>query len=93
MGMEITHEPDAHRYVLSEGGEFLGEVEYQVEGTTLLLVRAEVPIDKRGQGLGIPLTKGALEAIRSEGIYTVTPICPYIAKYMMKNPEFDDLKA
>ncbi len=93
MGMEITHEPDAHRYVLSEGGEFLGEVEYQVEGTTLLLVRAEVPIDKRGQGLGIPLTKGALEAIRAEGIYTVTPICPYIAKYMMKNPEFDDLKA
>jgi predicted GNAT family acetyltransferase len=91
--MEITHEPDAHRYVLSEGGEFLGEVEYQVEGTTLLLVRAEVPIDKRGQGLGIPLTKGALEAIRAEGIYTVTPICPYIAKYMMKNPEFDDLKA
>jgi uncharacterized protein len=93
VGMDITHEPDANRYVLSEGGEFLGEVEYQVQGTTLLLVRAEVPLEKRGQGLGIPLTKGTLEAIRAEGTYTVSPICPYIAKYMMKNPEFDDLKA
>jgi uncharacterized protein len=91
--MEITHEPDAHRYVLTEGEEFLGEIEYQVQGTTLLLVRAEVPIEKRGQGLGVPLTKGTLEAIRDEGKYSVTPICPYIAKYMMKNSEFDDLKA
>ena len=91
--MDITHEPDANRYVLSEGGEFLGEVEYQVQGTTLLLLRAEVPLEKRGQGLGIPLTKGTLEAIRAEGTCTVSPICPYIAKYMMKNREFDDLKA
>ena len=91
--MEITHEPDAHRYVLSDGDEFLGEIEYQAQGTTLLLLRAEVPIEKRGQGLGIPLTRGTLEAIREEGIYSVAPICPYIAKYMMKNSEFDDLKA
>jgi predicted GNAT family acetyltransferase len=91
--MEITHEPDSRRYVLSEGDEFLGEIEYQVQGTTLLLLRAEVPIEKRGQGLGIPLTKGTLEAIRKEGTHSVTPICPYIAKYMMKNSEFDDLKA
>ncbi|MDA8863038.1 N-acetyltransferase [Pontimonas sp.] len=91
--MEITHEPDSRRYVLSEGDEFLGEIEYQVQGNTLLLLRAEVPIEKRGHGLGIPLTKGTLEAIRDEGTYSVTPICPYIAKYMMKNQEFEDLKA
>ncbi len=57
MAMNITHEPDAHRYVLSNGDEFLGEVEYQIQGSTLLLVRAEVPVEKRGQGLGIPLTR------------------------------------
>lgn len=90
--MTITHDPDSQRYTLFEGDEFLGEIEYQVQGTTLLLVRAEVPLEKRGQGLGIPLTRGTLEAIRAEGVYSVRPICPYIAKYMMKNPEFDDLK-
>jgi hypothetical protein len=91
--MEITHEPEHTRYVLSDDGEFLGEVEYDQSGHTLDLVRAEVPPDKRGQGLGVPLVKGTLEAIRKMGGLTIRPTCPYIAKYMMKNPEFDDLKA
>jgi len=90
--MDITHEPQSHRYVLSDGEQFLGEVEYYQEGTTLNLVRAEVPLELRGEGLGIPLVKGTLEAIRAEGGLSVRPICPYIAKYMMKNSEFDDLK-
>ena len=93
MSLEISHEPDKHRYVLSDGDEFMGEIEYQIDGTRLLLIRAEVPVEKRGEGLGIPLTRGTLDAIRAEGTYSVTPPCPYIAKYMMKNPEFDDLKA
>ena len=90
--MKITHEPQSHRYVLSDGEQFLGEVEYYQEGTTLNLVRAEVPLELRGEGLGIPLVKGTLEAIRAEGALSVRPICPYIAKYMMKNTEFDELK-
>ena len=93
MSLEISHEPDKHRYVLRDGDEFMGEIEYQIDGTRLLLIRAEVPVEKRGEGLGIPLTRGTLDAIRAEGTYSVTPLCPYIAKYMMKNPEFDDLKA
>jgi predicted GNAT family acetyltransferase len=56
-------------------------------------VRAEVPIEKRGQGLGIPLVKGTLQAITEQGGLSVVPICPYIAKYMMKNREFEDLLA
>lgn len=91
--MEITHESEQHRYVLSENGEFLGEVEYDRQGDTLHLVRAEVPIEKRGQGLGIPLVKGSLQAIKDEGGLSVVPVCPYIAKYMMKNREFEDLLA
>ena len=90
--MKITHEPQSHRYVLSDGEQFLGEVEYYQEGTTLNLVRAEVPLELRGEGLGIPLVKGTLEAIRAEGGLSVRAICPYIAKYMMKNTEFDELK-
>ena len=91
--MDIVHEPEKSRYVLLQADEFLGEIEYHVEGDTLLLVRAEVPLHKRGEGLGVPLTRGTLEAIRAEGKYRVRPVCPYIAKYMMKNSEFDDLKA
>jgi uncharacterized protein len=91
--MRIEHQPDAHRYVLIDGDAIVGEVDYSREGTTLSLNRAEVPIELRGQGLGVPLVRGTLEAIRDEGGLSIVPICPYIAKFMMKNREFDDLKA
>ena len=93
MAMRIEHQPESQRYVLIDGEAVVGEVDYVKTGSTLSLVRAEVPVQLRGQGLGIPLVRGALEAIRDEGGLSVVPVCPYIAKYMMKNTEFDDLRA
>jgi uncharacterized protein len=91
--MKIEHQPDAHRYVLIDNDTVVGEVDYDKSGTVLSLVRAEVPIELRGQGLGIPLVRGTLEAIRDEGGLTIIPICPYISKFIMKNKEFQDLVA
>jgi predicted GNAT family acetyltransferase len=91
--MRIEHQPEKNRYVLIEDEKFLGEVEYDQHGENLSLVRAEVPEELRGQGLAAELVRGTLEAIDSVGGLTVTPVCPYIAKYMMKNREFDHLRA
>lgn len=92
--MKIEHRPEERLYVLlNDEGLTVGEVEYQQQETTLSLLRAEVPLELRGQGLGVPLVKGTLEAIREQGGLTIVPVCPYIAKYMMKNREFDDLRA
>ena len=92
--MKIEHRPDENLYVLlDDQEEFLGEVEYRRSGDALSLLRAEVPVALRGQGLGIPLVRGTLEAVRDQGGLSVVPVCPYIAKYMMKNREFDDLRA
>jgi len=91
--MRIEHQPDQNRYVLLEDEKFLGEVEYDQQDTTLVLVRAEVPVELRGQGLAAELVKGTLEAIDAQGGLKVTPVCPYIAKYMMKNTQFSHLRA
>ncbi len=91
--MNIEHHADRNRLVLLEGDMFLGEVEYDQRGNNLLLVRAEVPVELRGKGLGAELVKGTLEAIQEIGGLTVTPICPYIAKYMMKNKQFQGLRS
>jgi predicted GNAT family acetyltransferase len=91
--MEIEHRPEAHQYVLLDNDVVVGEVEYQKTGPTLSLLRAEVPVELRGQGLGIPLVRGTLEAIRDEGGLSIVPVCPYIAKFMMKNTEFQSLRA
>ena len=92
--MPIRHEPDASRYVLyDDSGEFAGEVEYEQQGDTLLLLRAEVPPERRGGGYGVTLVRETLEMIRDEQHGTVQPICPFIAKFMVKNPEFQALRA
>jgi predicted GNAT family acetyltransferase len=91
--MKIEHQQDTNRYVLIDNDAVVGEVEYDRQGQTLSLVRAEVPVQLRGQGLGAALVRGTLEAIRDEGGLTIAPICPYIAKFIMKNKEFRDLVA
>ncbi|OUV18533.1 MAG: hypothetical protein CBC58_00485 [Cellulomonadaceae bacterium TMED98] len=92
--MTIRHEPDASRYVyLDEAGVAAGEVEYQRDGDTLRLLRAEVPMERRGEGLGLALVRETLEMIRDEHHGTIQPICPFIAKFMVKNPEFQALRA
>ena len=92
--MAIRHEPENSRYVyLDTEGVVAGEVEYRRDGTTLQLVRAEVPPERRGEGLGIALVRETLEMIRDEQHGSIQPICPFIAKFMVKNPEFQALRA
>lgn len=92
--MPIRHDPEASRYVLiGEGGDELGEVEYERRGDTLMLLRAEVPSELRGGGYGVQLVRQTLEMIRDENHGTVQPICPFIAKFMVKYPEFQALRA
>ncbi len=91
--MRIEHQPDKNRYVLLEEEKFLGEVEYDQHDTTVLLLRVEVPPELRNQGLAAHLVKGVLQDIEAQGGVKVRPVCPYIAKYMMKNREFEHLRA
>lgn len=92
--MRIEHRGDQHLYVLiNDNDDVVGEVDYSTSGDTLSLLRAEVPRELRGQGLGALLVRGTLEAIRDHGGLTVVPVCPYIAKFIMKNKEFAALRA
>ena len=56
-------------------------------------VTAEIWPDRQGQGLGALLVRETLEMIRDEGHGRIQPICPFIVKYLMKNPEFQSLQA
>ena len=92
--MAITHEPDNNRYVYrDDAGVVAGEVEYVRQGDVLMLVKAEIWPDRQGQGLGALLVRETLEMIRDEGHGRIQPICPFIVKYLMKNPEFQSLQA
>ncbi len=92
--MPIHHDEDTHRYVLiDDEGQYAGEVEYERDGDTLVLLRAEVPRERQGSGLGVRLVRETLELIRDEKHGKILPICPFIVKFLVKNPEFQALRA
>jgi predicted GNAT family acetyltransferase len=65
---------------------------YRLEPGVITLVHTEVPPELGGRGVGSTLVRGALEAIRRKGLKVVAK-CPFVAAYMGKHPEFNDLIA
>ncbi|HXA85929.1 MAG TPA: GNAT family N-acetyltransferase [Candidatus Dormibacteraeota bacterium] len=65
-------------------------LEYTLAGKVLQLMHSEVPEGLRGQGLGSELAQAALEWARERGL-KVDVICPSVAEYVEKHPEYADL--
>lgn len=70
----------------------LAEVVYRLEGDKLNLVHTFVPEELGGRGIAGQLAAFALDAARARGL-KVIPTCPYIAGYIKKHPEYQDLVA
>jgi hypothetical protein len=78
------------RYELDAAGT-TAFITYRRSAGVVTLLHAEVPQELSGQGLGSQLVRGALELVRAQGA-KVVPRCPFIASYMEKHPEFQDLR-
>ena len=79
-----------HRFELEVDGH-VAFVRYTRAPGTITLVHTEVPDALGGRGVGSRLARLVLEAARLEGS-RVVPVCPFIAAWMKKHPEFDDLR-
>lgn len=65
-------------------------VHYRVEPGTITLVHTEVPPALGGRGVGSTLARKVLEEVRALGLKVVVK-CPFIAAFMGKHSEFNDL--
>ena len=65
-------------------------LEYTLAGKILQLIHSAVPQELRGQGLGSELAHAALEWAREQEL-RVDVICPSVAEYLKKHPEYADL--
>jgi predicted GNAT family acetyltransferase len=63
---------------------------YELAPGVITFRHTEVPPEMAGHGIGSQLVRGALEAARQRGL-KVVPKCPFVAAYMAKHPEFNDL--
>jgi hypothetical protein len=79
------------RFELATDG-YTGYLYYRLAPGVITLAHTEVPPAIGGRGVGSALVRGALEAIRAKGLKVVAT-CSFVAAYMGKHPEFNDLVA
>ena len=82
---------EARRYEYAIGNE-LGWVSYQRSAGVTTLSYARVPAALAGHGAGSRMARAVLEAERARGA-RVRATCSFIAAYLARHPEFDDLGA
>lgn len=87
--LTVRHNPAASRFEVEVAGE-LALAAYRREGDTLLLTHTEVPARAQGRGIAALLVRPLLDWARAEG-FTVRPLCSYVAAYMRRHPETQDL--
>lgn len=68
----------------------LSKLDYMQDGNTIVMTHVGVHPEHRGQGVAGKLTEVALEYARKKSL-RVIPMCPYIATYIRRNPQYEDL--
>jgi predicted GNAT family acetyltransferase len=63
---------------------------YQLAPGVITFTHTEVPQELSHRGIGSELIRGALESARAQKL-KVVPKCPFVAAYMAKHPQFNDL--
>jgi predicted GNAT family acetyltransferase len=90
MAANVVDNPSASRFDLLVDDKPAGLIAYTRHGPSIALVHTQVDPAYEGKGYGSVLARGALEALRAEGV-RVIPLCPFIQGYLKRHPEYLDL--
>ncbi len=87
--LNIVRREDASRFETEVDGK-LSVIDYRIEGRLLVLPHVGVPPALEGRGIAAALTRAAVDWARQQSL-TVVPICPYVAAWLKRHPEYNDL--
>ena len=88
----VVDVPEASRYELRVDGRTIGAAAYHRRDRRIAFTHTEIDESCAGRGFGSRLAAAALEDARRQGL-EVVPLCPFIAHYIGRHPEHDDLVA
>lgn len=88
---EVRHNAAARRYELAAGGK-TAVADYVRAPGQITFTHTFVPPELRHHGIGARLVEGALEAARKDGL-KVVPQCSFVAAFIRRHREFQDLLA
>jgi predicted GNAT family acetyltransferase len=85
----ITHDAEHSRFTAdTQFGEAV--LEYMRDGKRIIFTHTGVPPEAERKGIGAALAKAGLDYARDEGL-VVRPMCPFVASYVERNPEYQSL--
>lgn len=87
--LNVVMNEAAHRFEVTLDGE-TAFAEYNLLRDAIVLPHTVVPAAFEGRGVGSALAKAALGYARDHGL-KVKPICPFMAGYIKKHPEWHEL--
>ena len=78
-----------HRFEM-DAGDGAAVAYYSLAPGVITFTHTEVPAALRGRGIASRLMRGVLETARADGL-KVVPRCSFVAAFMRRHPEFNDL--
>ena len=91
MSRTIVHNPAQCRFEWTEGTS-LCVLDYELDDGIMLVTHTGVPEAVGGRGIAADLSRTALDTARANG-WRVKPLCSYVAAYIERHPEYQDLLA
>lgn len=92
MDSQVIHNLEAQRFELTQDGH-LAVLQYRLrDAQTVAFTHTGVPDALGGRGIGSQLAQAALSWARAQS-YRVVPVCWFVAGYIERHPEYQDLLA
>lgn len=91
MSRAIQHNTSQQRFEWLEDGT-LSVLDYELQNGVMAITHTGVPESVGGRGIAGDLAKAALETARANG-WSVRPVCSYVASYMRRHENYQDLLA
>ena len=88
----VVDVPERSRFEARVGGQLLGFVDYRLLTGRITFIHTQVLPEAEGRGVGGQLARSVLDEARARGL-RVRPLCPFIAAWMRRHPEYADLVA
>jgi hypothetical protein len=85
----VTNNAAASQFELSMDGK-IAVLQYKMRPGRIVLLHTEVPEELEGHGIGGQLARAGLEYAREHGLQAA-PLCPFVAAYIKRHPEYVDL--
>lgn len=88
--LDVRNNEAKSRFEIDTPDGELGVAEYRLVDDTIIFIHTEVPNPESNKGFGSALAEAGMDYARRNRL-KVIPRCPFIAAYIQRHPEHQDL--